>query len=314
MANLLDPLTSLVSTQYFHRFNTTNMMNPRVSVVLPVLNAATYLRAALRSLSEQSFSDYELVVIDDGSTDQSGAIIDAAAQLDPRVRVIRNKMSIGMGHVFNLGLFAAKGEYVARMDGDDVAHPERLARQVAFLDAHPEVVVVGAQVELIDVSGSVVGTRSYLVDDGPLRRAMARVSPFAHPVTMFRRELAVHLGGYDVRYAPAEDLHLWVRLAKCGLMANLPDVLLRYRVHDGSVTARQGLRMQWQSLRVRLLAARRHGLQMNRVDAFLAVAQLGAAPLPYRLRMALFEWYRRSSQGVARLPTLPTSAGWLPGE
>ena len=289
------------------------MIVPRVSVVMPVWNAAPYLRTALKSLSGQSFADYELIIIDDDSTDGTAAIVHDMAKSDPRVRVIRNQSRVGMGHVFNQGLFAAVGHYVARMDGDDVAHPERLARQVAFLDAHPGVVVVGAQLELIDASGKLVGSRSYPVSDASLRRAMVRVSPFAHPVTMFRREVAVHLGGYDARYAPAEDLHLWVRLSSRGQMANLPDVLLRYRLHDRSVTARQGMRMQWQSLRVRLLARRQFGMRFSLVDVVLAFAQLWASPLPYRLRMALFDRYRQGLDEVAPPSDLPPLGGWPAG-
>jgi hypothetical protein len=194
------------------------------------------------------------------------------------------------------------------MDGDDVAHHERLARQVAFLDAHPSVVVVGAQLEIIDAQGRVVAERSYPTDDESLRQMMKHVSPFAHPVTMFRRRVAIRVGGYDARYAPAEDLHLWVRLSSCGQLANLPSVLLRYRVHGGSVTATQGMQMQWQSLRVRLLAWRKFGLPMKPVDLLLAFAQLGVAPLPYHLRMALYRRFRKEAVQVAQVST--QSSGW----
>jgi len=290
------------------------MNSPRVSVVMPVWNASKYLTAAMHSIAGQSFSDYELIIVNDGSTDETETIIAEFARLDSRIILVQNKSRLGMGHVFNQGIFAARGEYIARMDGDDISHRDRFMRQVSYLDAHPKVVVVGGQIELIDSRGVVTGARAYPIYDHELRRAMARVSPFAHPVTMFRREVAINLRGYDVRYAPAEDLHFWVRFASLGLLANLPETLLRYRVHGGSVTAKHGMRMQWQSLRVRLLAWRRYGLPMTPADMALAVVQLGAAPLPFRVRVALFDRYRESLSAVRHDLVSAQFGDWLDSE
>lgn len=267
--------------------------NPRVSIVLPVWNGARFLEDTLSSLRIQSSGDYELIIIDDGSDDATPQILRRAAQADRRVNLITNSRRSGMGYVFNQGIGAATGEYIARMDADDIAHPERLARQVDFLDTNRDVVVVGSQVQLIDVRGEPLGIRRYPLGNDALRRAMARYSPFAHPATMYRRRIVADLGGYEPRWAPAEDLDLWIRLARRGDLANHPDALLSYRVHGDSVSSRQGLRMQIQSTRVRINGVKYHGFFMNYLDMFLSVAQLCAVPLPYAYRMRLFAFYRR---------------------
>lgn len=269
------------------------VVNPRVSIVLPVWNGARYLEGTLSSLRSQTMGDYELIIIDDGSDDGTSAILSKGAQVDHRIKLITNRRRSGMGFVFNQGIGLATADYVARMDGDDIAHPERLARQLDFLEANSGVVIVGSQIQLIDSLGALLGIRRYPLSDIDLRRAMARYSPFAHPATMYRRRAVLDLGGYDSRWAPAEDLDLWIRLSRVGELANLPDTLLSYRLHGESVTSRQGLRMQAQSARVRINGVKRHGLRMSFFDVVLATAQLFAAPLPYSKRMELFAFYRR---------------------
>ena len=269
------------------------VVNPRVSIVLPVWNGARYLEGTLSSLRSQTMGDYELIIIDDGSDDGTSAILSKGAQVDHRIKLITNRRRSGMGFVFTQGIGLATADYVARMDGDDIAHPERLARQLDFLEANSGVVIVGSQIQLIDSLGALLGIRRYPLSDIDLRRAMARYSPFAHPATMYRRRAVLDLGGYDSRWAPAEDLDLWIRLSRVGELANLPDTLLSYRLHGESVTSRQGLRMQAQSARVRINGVKRHGLRMSFFDVVLATAQLFAAPLPYSKRMELFAFYRR---------------------
>jgi len=261
--------------------------------VLPVWNGAQFLGDALASLRNQSLGDFEVIIIDDGSDDGTPEIVRNEVSADHRINLITNNRRSGMGHVFNQGIGAARGEYIARMDADDIAHPDRIARQVDFLDIHRDVGVVGSQILLIDACGASLGIRRYPVGDDDLRRAMSRYSPFAHPATMYRRSLVADLGGYHSQWAPAEDLDLWIRLSRLGQLANHPDTLLSYRLHGSSVTSRQGLRMQIQSTRVRINGVRHHGLRMSFLDVFLAVAQLCAAPLPYTQRMKLFALYRR---------------------
>lgn len=264
----------------------------RVSIVLPVRNGEKHLLAALNSIQNQTFQLYELIIINDGSIDNTAEIIRQTSVNDHRITIINNSCSMGMGYVFNQGIHVSQGEYVARMDADDIAHPDRLAKQVDFLDANRDVVVVGSQLTLINEMGNLIGTRSYPLCDHDLRRVMARFSPFAHPATMFRRTLVAGLGGYDPRWAPAEDLDLWIRMSKHGKLANLPDALLSYRIHGESVTARDGYKMHLLSARVRINGVRYHDLVMSKFDIFLSIVQLAIAPLPFRWRMVFFGLYR----------------------
>jgi len=264
----------------------------RVSIVLPVRNGEKHLLAALNSIQNQTLQIFEIIIINDGSTDNTAEIVRQASVHDHRIIIINNSSRIGMGYVFNQGIHVAQGEYVARMDADDIAHPDRLAKQVDFLDANRDVIVVGSQLTLINEVGNLIGTRSYPLCDHDLRRVMARFSPFAHPATMFRRALVVGLGGYDPRWAPAEDLDLWIRMSKYGKLANLPEALLSYRIHGESVTARDSYKMHLMSARVRINGVRNHALLMSKFDIFLNIVQLAIAPLPFRWRIALFGLYR----------------------
>jgi hypothetical protein len=208
-----------------------------VSVVLPVYNAERFVVEAVESILRQSLAAFELIVIDDGSTDRSRDLLAAIDSRDPRIRLI-SRENRGLTRSLNEGLNAATGEYVAIMNADDIALPDRLARQAAFLDAHPRVAAVGTQTQLLgDDRGRGPSTR---LPESPeaVRAFMLRASPLAHPSVMLRRSAALAIGGYRPQMEPAEDYDLWLRLAEHHDLANLPEVLLEYRVHSGQATAK----------------------------------------------------------------------------
>ena len=209
---------------------------PKVSIVMPVYNGVRYLREALDSLLTQTFQDFEIWAIDDGSTDDSPALL--ASIRDPRLRVYRQD-NAGQTGALNTGLKLAKGEYIARMDQDDISEPERLAMQVAFLDSHPEVGLLGSEYMWIDEKGTPLRKMSFPRNNSNLRRAMARCNPFAHSAVMFRRSLIEQVGGYiqNKNYPQFQDYELWIRMAVHSQVANLPVVLMRYRVHESSSSA-----------------------------------------------------------------------------
>jgi glycosyltransferase involved in cell wall biosynthesis len=209
---------------------------PRVTVLLPVYNAAPFLQTTLDSILEQQFKDFELLAIDDGSTDGSLAILQACN--DPRLRVVAHERNQGLIATLNEGIEAARGTFIARMDADDVMHPERLAQQVAHLDAHPELSVLSSCVETINADGEVTGkwdVDQATVDEQAIRAMLPRTNCIAHPSVMIRRSAFA-----DLRYSPAqkgaEDWDLWLRMLSRGLrIAKLPALLLHYRVHTGSI-------------------------------------------------------------------------------
>jgi hypothetical protein len=209
---------------------------PRVSVVLPVYNAERFVGEAIDSILAQTLTDLELIVIDDGSTDATAAILADRAAQDPRIRLVTRE-NRGLTATLNEGVSIARAEYVAIMNADDVALAERLERQAAFLDAHPAVAAVGSQTRLILADGTAGPSVSLPQSPAEVRAFLPKASPLAHPAVMFRRAAVIAAGGYRPQIEPAEDYDLWLRLAERHDLANLPQVLLHYRVHGGQATA-----------------------------------------------------------------------------
>ncbi len=210
--------------------------SPAVTVILPVCDGERYLQEAIESIIDQDVSDWELVVIDNGSVDRTAEICREAARRDARVTVLRLPAP-DLVAALNAGLAAARGTYVARMDADDVSLSSRLRRQISHLDRHPGVVAVGCAVDVVDEDGAPVGRVRMPQHDGRIRRALLRGrSAMCHPTVVARRDAVVRAGGYRAGSYPAEDLDLWMRLGREGGLANLPIALLRYRRHGSAVS------------------------------------------------------------------------------
>jgi len=208
-----------------------------VNVVLPVFNAARYLESAVRSVLQQRGLHFNLIAVNDGSTDGSGDVLRSIAEADPRVRVI-DRENRGLVASLNEALEVSSAPYIARMDADDICEQDRFAKQLSFLVDHPEVVAVGSQVTLIDEDGDLVGPfdRPLLhteIDSANLTGD--RGSRITHPAAMLRRSAVLQVGGYRPETFPAEDLDLFLRLAEIGRLANLDIPLLRYRVVSTSI-------------------------------------------------------------------------------
>ncbi|MCT4535552.1 glycosyltransferase family A protein [Halodesulfovibrio sp.] len=210
-------------------------MPPRVSVLLPVYNQEKYIREAIDSILAQTYSDFEFIIIDDASSDMSVKVIQQFT--DERIRFYVNTKNLGSVRTLNEGLSLCRGEYIARMDGDDIAYPERFQKQVEFLDAHPDVGVVGAAVQCFSKDGTGEVMR-YETDCSALFSSFifAETSMVAHPVVMMRRNLFASGIKYSQRYFYAEDYKLWNDLKWHTNITNLPEVLLKYRIHPFSMS------------------------------------------------------------------------------
>jgi cellulose synthase/poly-beta-1,6-N-acetylglucosamine synthase-like glycosyltransferase len=206
-------------------------LSPRVTVLMPVYNEQRHVLAAVQSVLSQTFTDLELVVVDDGSVDATPAVL--ATLSDPRLVVLRQENK-GMAAALNAGASRARGEYVARMDADDISLPHRIARQVEWLDAHPEIALLGTAFRRIDGDGNGVGVTRMLTSHDELRRDLFTCSPFGHGTIMIRTAVLAASGGYDGSFWPAEDYDLWRRVMAGSRAANLPEVLYEYRVHEGN--------------------------------------------------------------------------------
>ena len=231
------------------------MGRPSVSVVLCVHNGERFLRATLDSLVRQTHEKMEVVVINDGSTDATEQIL-RERENDPRFRIF-SQPNQGLVSALNSGLDKANGEFIARIDADDLAHPERLARQVAYLTDHPAVAAVGSAVALIDDAGRPQGVRRFPTGPSTVRTALLEGCPLAHPSVMFRKSAVVGVGGYRPAFRHAEDYDLWLRLSESYELDNLPDTLLSYRQHTGSVTKRFAHRQAFAAILAKLAYVRR---------------------------------------------------------
>ncbi len=226
---------------------------PRVSVLLAVHDGAPWVKDAVASVLAQTLADLELVVVDDGSADATPALLAGIA--DRRLRVERRPRA-GLTRALNLALGLARAPIVARLDADDVALPERLARQVAFLDAHPEIGVLGSAAREVNGEGREVRVVRPPEDDAALRRALIRRNPMVHSTVTMRRLAVEGVGGYDARFAVAQDYDLWMRLAAVTRLANLPDALVVRRLLPGRVSVardadrlRAEARARWRAVR-----------------------------------------------------------------
>lgn len=211
---------------------------PLVSVVMPVRDGGELITEAARSILEQSFSDLELVIVDDGSPAPTKAVLDRLRVADARVVLLHRGRSVGIAQALNAGCAAARGRYLARMDADDVSLPDRLARQVALLERSPEIGLVGGQMIATDLRGTQLWPATYPVDDDAIRRMLASGNPFGHPTVVMRKALFEACGGYRDSCPHAEDYDLWVRMLERCRAANIPEPLLLYRIHPGQTAFR----------------------------------------------------------------------------
>jgi len=225
---------------------------PRVSVVLPVYNGERYLAASIESILDQTFDDFELIIINDGSQDRSREV--ATAFRDPRILVLDNPTNLGLPRSLNQALAQCAGDYIARQDADDVSDRRRLARQVEYLDGLPPVGLVGTWYIEIDAEGRSNGKRTVPCDHLQLSWALLFYSPFVHGSVMIRREVVEAVGAYSEAFPTSQDYELWLRIARRFQVANLPEYLLRLRTHDRSMTTVEGNR-----------ASRGHRLRLDNI-------------------------------------------------
>lgn len=242
---------------------------PAVSVLIAVHNGLPYLESAVRSIMEQTLRDIEIVIVDDASTDATPEVLARLAAEDPRIRIETLSRNLRLPGALNRGLDLVRAPYVARMDADDISLPRRLEIQKDYLDHHPHVVLIGAGIEQIDGEGTRIRT-SLRARDAHACRWLARFHmPLMHPTFMFRR---VAPDGTPYRYDPAwtvsEDYDFAARALETGDVVSLPDILLRYRVHGGSITG-----TKWHE-------------QLTQAQRIAERVQRAQLPEPIRTRMA----------------------------
>lgn len=228
------------------------MKAPQLTVVMPVYNAERFLKESISSILNQSFSDFEFLIINDGSIDKSLGIIKGFAEKDKRIKVI-SRANKGLIPTLNEGLAAANGRFIARQDADDISLPSRLKKQMAFLQRNPDTGLLGTNIEVIDDQGKIVprdiANVDLLTKPDDLKLAEVFSNQFAHGSIIAKARL-IKEAKYDSAYAHAEDYELWSRLSRKTKAANLKEPLYKWRLHKKSVTTSHSVEMTNQALRI----------------------------------------------------------------
>lgn len=272
---------------------------PLVSVLLASRNGERFLAAALASLAAQSYRDVELVLVDDGSHDATGTLMRQFAAGHRAARVLRAE-GVGLAGALALAAREARGVLLARQDDDDLSHPRRIERQVAFLSAHPEVAVLGTAAEVIDEAGAHVSTYPVPTTSAAIRRELGRRPPFVHGSVLMRRAAYEAAGGYRAAFRAAQDYDLWLRMPREAGFANLSEALYSWRSHAGGVFARARARQLYFSALARAFAEERAQTGRDSLAQFEAAGGEDAFMKQYaragRLAFLLGETYVREGR------------------
>lgn len=213
---------------------------PKVSVIMPVYNAERYLREAVESILNQTYRDFELLLFDDGSTDNSKDIINLLATRDDRI-VVFSRGNKGLVATLNEMIKSSKGEFIARMDADDISLPKRLELQTSFLEKNIDIVAVGGLSILINERTQKITPLQQPLDHNAIDSAnLIGHCSIVHPSAMIRKDALLAVGSYRIEFPQAQDLDLWLRMAEVGRLANLPDPILLFRIHSESISERHG--------------------------------------------------------------------------
>ena len=209
-----------------------SLKSPKVMVLMPVYNGEKYIKDAVDSILSQTYRDFEFLIINDGSTDGSMEVL--KTYKDPRIHIVHNEKNLGVILTLNKGIDLAQGEYIARMDCDDISLPERLEKQVSFMDAHPEIAACGTWLETMDTRESIL---RYPVAPDIIKCRLLFENSMAHPSTIIRTHILREDNlRYDPDYKHAEDYQFWVKISRRHLLTNIDEVLYRYRIHDKNVS------------------------------------------------------------------------------
>jgi glycosyltransferase involved in cell wall biosynthesis len=244
--------------------------SPLVSVVMSVFNGERFLAEAVESILSQSFSDFEFIAINDGSTDNSGTILDSYQKKDSRLRVFHQE-NRGLVDSLNRGCGLTQGRYIARMDADDISLRDRLSWQVSFMEKHPEVSVVGGAVQFISASGRTLEISRQPIGDQEIKSALCAGNVIWHPTVLIRRDTFIATGGYRSSFLDAEEYDLWLRIAERSQLANLEQVVLAYRIHPHQISQCKIKQQALSALAARAAAASRKN---GNPDPFTSPAQI----------------------------------------
>lgn len=279
---------------------------------MPVYNAGSFLMEAIESILSQTYGNFELIIVDDASKDDSLKILKGFANKDKRIKVFRNKERLGVSASANRALSKASGDFIARMDADDVSFPERLALQVSYLLSNPRVIVVGGQCQLINKEGSEIGEKRFPVDNTDIRKMIFSSVPIQQPALMVRKDLLPKgFVWYESGKNLAEELDLLFRLFMYGKAANLAETILKYRIHGGNTSLLNPKRTFLFTVKTRIRAIFKYGYKPTFAGLVITLGQiLVVSVLPNRFIFPVYAFFRGLKKVVTTvvLPIKPALA------
>lgn len=210
---------------------------PKVSIIITTYNRGNFICEAIDSATKQSFDDFEIIIIDDASEDNTSEIVKKYIEGDKRIKYVKNTENIGKAKTYNKGLTLALGQYVAPLDSDDIwLDKDKLKKQVEFLEANPDYAMLGGGIMHIDSQSKPLKKVLFPVYDSVIRNIILQFNPFAQSTLLFRKDVALECGGYSTEYKICDDYALWMKIGLNHKFTNIPQVLAGYRIHGGNIT------------------------------------------------------------------------------
>ncbi|MFC1700334.1 glycosyltransferase family 2 protein [Patescibacteria group bacterium] len=264
---------------------------PLVSVIMPAYNTKKYIAEAIESILNQTYKNIEFIILDDCSTDKTWEIIRSYVKKDSRIVAVRNSKNLNIALCRNKGISLSKGKYIIWADSDDISLPSRIEKQVAFMEKNPKVGICGTYLQSFSVRGE-LELRKYSLNDSDIRKDIFKYSPVAQPTAIVRRECFKKVGLFDIRFPPAEDLEFSFRLGEHYALANIPEALVKYRVHANSATCSRLKEQINHTLEIRKIYSKSPVYNMFFTDKIAYILTWLAQFLPVRVTLRIFVFLR----------------------
>ncbi len=244
-----------------------------ISVLMPAYNADKYIGTAIQSILNQTYKSFELIIIDDCSSDNTWNIIQKFCKNDKRIIAYKNNSNINISKSLNIGLGFAKGKYIIRMDADDLSYPDRIEKQYMFMEKNPNIILSGSAMEVCDSELKTIAIKKFYLTDKEIRKNLLRCCPFSHPSIIFRTEIAKKAGEYNININTAQDYEFYFRMGLYGQFANIAEPLIKYRLNIDSDSTKNNIEQNKMSLYIRLKAIMEYKYKMRYIDCINFVIQ-----------------------------------------
>ncbi len=259
--------------------------NPLVSILIPTYNSVDFVEDTVRSIMNQTYTNIEIVIVDDASTDGTMKILEKLSKEDKRIKLSQNKKNLGITDNMNNGIHKCNGKYIAILDGDDWAYPYRIEEQVKLMEKDEEVVLCAGYMDICDENLNVKTTRTYPLKDKEIRRAMVKYDPISHPSSMWRKDALLKTDLYSKNFPICRDYDLIVRISKFGKYENVPKSLIKYRVRKDSETGKKIRQTQLYSFYIQMKAVFEYSFKFTFTDGiFLVLRLIATVILPTSLQ------------------------------